>query len=275
MNENKVSRRRALVFTGLSLIGASLLGSEMIKEVEQQTRAKENKEKLGTAQGFINKLRDNIDSGKAIEPTIDNKPTYISGSEPINYQPDENNLPLEGMEDVDLSGISLGEGFGSDSIDWSVIPPYTLRIPSVNLSMPWVPKGRTYRYTNEDGFAVYDINVPVSFQAGWSIDSQPITGKNGTSFFFAHTNWADVYGSPAPMSAIKLVEVGAKVYTSDGSGNVVPWIVSRKGITNKDLLDNELNVLDSTGSKRLVLCTCNKNSAGVYSDNYWVEAFPA
>lgn len=277
MNENKVSRRKIFTLTGVAALGAILSFSEVSKEINHLNKIKENEEKLGSAKPSIDELRSKISdepNGVNISKAPEDIPVYSYSPAPINYEPDENNLPITGMKSIDLSGISLGNGYGSDSIDWNIMPSYTIRIPSVNLSMPWVPKTRTYRYTTEDGVQEYDINVPVSFQAGWSIDSQPITSSRGTSFFFAHTNWADVFDSPAPMSSIKLVSIGSKVYVSDGDGNITEWIVSRKGIISKGLLDSELNVLNKEGPKRLLICTCDKDSSGEYTNNYWVEAFP-
>lgn len=287
-NKAPVTRRRALnIAAGIAAI--SLTGvavNEGVKEYQAWEHNNAQDKSLGKALDMQPPKKWNtltgeengapLSSSKALE--LSAKASVDKDSAlPPNYTPNEHNLPSESdMSNVDLSGISSGAGYGSDSIDWGTIPRSTFRIPEVNLSIPVVEKGATLRYERPNATGgmdrKYDVDVPVSFQAGHLNTSAPITAPKGTSYFFAHTNWANEV--PAPFSSIKLAKKGMKVQTTDDAGNLVEWVITETGRTSQKDLDATLGIDDLETEKRLIATTCDKDSGGRFTVNAWIIAKP-
>lgn len=283
-----VPRRRALsILAGVGAIALTgVAANEGYKEYKAHEHNAAQDQTLGNALEVQPPSNWNTSDGTedgdivveqaAAEPTT--APTVVTDTPlPTNYTPNEHNLPTEAdMSTVDLTGISSGAGYGSETINWDSIPRSTFRIPQVNLSIPVVEKGYTLRWERKNSTGgtdrKYDVDVPVSFQAGHLTSSAPITAAQGTSYFFAHTNWANEV--PAPFSAIKLARPGMIVQTTDASGNLVEWVITETGRTAQKDLDAQLGVDDLTTPKRLLAATCDKDQNGEFTINSWIIAKP-
>lgn len=200
----------------------------------------------------------------------------------LNFTSDELGMPAGtegtqpgddlGLEDIDLSGVSQGGGYGPEGdYDWSNIGPTTVQIPQANLTIPWVPKG-----VRDVGSNQVAMNLPVSFQAGWLSSSAPVNGSSGSTVIAGHVNWAD--GSYAPMSNLYNARSGMGVYTSDASGHIQKWKVTGVDTVNQSELSTLFNLTDS-GERQLILITCeatvNPDGSITYNKNHIVTAVPA
>lgn len=188
----------------------------------------------------------------------------VTGETPENYVAGEDGLPTTGMDGVDLSGISRGGGLGPESPQWADMAPSSVSIPEANLAIPYVPKG----------VSGGQMELPVSFQAGWLNTSAPPVSKAGTSVIAGHVNWSD--GSWAPMSNLYNASPGMTVRTSDASGDVEVWKVTDVRSVPQDRLSELFSLDDTEGERKLLLVTCKSEDGGLtYGDNLVVTATPA
>lgn len=258
--------RRTFLTGSLVGIGAGSLiygGSELYSSMPPKSGS------LGTSSDSVN-----VGSGNIQPATVDNLSVDTNGKLPTNYIADQNAMP-EGWRDSAnrdwMNGISLGGGVGNPTIDWSVMPISTLRVPEIQLSIPIVEKTAIPR---NDGTGDTDVEVPVSFQCGWNNKTAPLSGSSGVSVLSGHYNWAN--GDLAPMSNLYWSKVGMSVFTSDFNGNLIEWVITKVGNPiNQSLLTQEYNTRDLNGEKRLLMLTCNyDNSTGGFTNNLPVEARP-
>lgn len=188
-----------------------------------------------------------------------------------NYQAGEDGLPVEGMDGVDLSHISRGGGFGPDQVDWNHIAPSSVSIPQASLLIPYVPKGVTAVAAN-----TVEMDLPVSFQAGWLNTSAPVAATAGTTVIAGHVNYVD--GSWAPMSNLFNVEPGMRVTTSTATGALSSWAVRETRDVDQAELSKLFQLNDTTGSRQLILITCqpttNANGVLEFTHNHVVVATP-
>lgn len=195
---------------------------------------------------------------------------------PINYESDENSLPIGWNQDTDfdqmMDGISYGDPLENNaSINWESMGPSTLRIPEIGLSIPVVPKGH-FQSASHPGFE--ELEMPVSFQAAVDTTTAPIASKEGKTLIAGHINWPD--GSMAPMSRTYLAKEGMIIYLTDENGNLTKWRVNGSSVVGQTQfwMDNEMNnSLD--GKRTLYLLTCNwSNLDGAYTNNMVLTAEP-
>lgn len=200
----------------------------------------------------------------------------------LNFTADDLGMPIgtddgapttgiDSLEDIDLSGISPGGGYGPEGYNWKTIGPSTLQVPQTNLTIPWVPKGT--RVVNAGEVA---MNLPVSFQAGWLSSSAPVDSTEGSTVIAAHVNWAD--GSYAPMSNLYGASPGMMAYTSNAAGEIQTWRITEVHSVAQSELSSVFN-LSSTGDRQLVMLTCeatiNADGSVTYNKNHVVTAVPA
>lgn len=200
---------------------------------------------------------------------------------PVAEQPQ---TPLPTTETVELAGSEYdkpenlpedttpGLGEQPKNIDWNSIKPLTLRISEVGFNANLQYVGDTYIPSR----GVSEINIPASYLIGVYSDSAPLSSKTGTTLLVGHVNWDN--GAAAPMSSIMAAKHGHHVYTTDESGALTEWTVTRiEPWVPQSELSNWWNVTDKTGSRKLIMATCHgsvTNGRWTYTHNFVVVAEP-
>lgn len=173
----------------------------------------------------------------------------ISKKSAKDYIADNQGLPLAGMENVNLSGISPGGGQGPQNHDWSKMNPSELAIPQANLIVPVVPRGLINTQDHRQ-----EMDLPVSFQAAWLTSASPVTASAGTTVIAGHVNWAD--GSWAPMSNLYNATPGMSVITTDSAGTPKEWTVEESKSVPQNELSRLFTLTETSGRRQLILITC-------------------
>ncbi|MDO5618499.1 class F sortase [Kocuria sp.] len=207
--------------------------------------------------------------GSATAPAAEH--ITATGTPAPDYSANADGLPNNGMEGVDLSGISPGGGQGPPEHDWATMNRSELAVPQANLIIPVVPRD----LVNLDGNSL-EMDLPVSFQAGWLTSSSPVSAQSGTTVVAGHVNWAD--GSWAPMSNLYNTTPGMTVLTSDDFGSVQEWTVTRSEGVPQTELSHLFTLTETSGPRQLILITCEAtvDSQGnlVFDKNHVVTASP-
>lgn len=195
----------------------------------------------------------------------------VAGQAAQDHQATDDGLPTEGMDGIDLSRISTGGGQGADNQDWSTMHPSELAIPAADLRIPMVPRG----LISLDA-TTQEMDLPVSFQAGWLTSSSSVSSTQGTTVVAGHVNWAD--GSWAPMSNLYNAQPGMTVLTTDPSGALQSWKVTSSSSVPQNELSHLFTLTDTQGPRELVLITCEAsidNQGNLSFDkNHVVTAVP-
>ncbi|MDO4254865.1 MAG: class F sortase [Kocuria sp.] len=173
----------------------------------------------------------------------------VSGDAAQDYSANSDGLPTGGLDGVDLDGISPGGGLGPEHHDWSTMNPSELAIPQAHLTIPVVPRG----LVSIDG-QTREMDLPVSFQAGWLTSSSPLTADTGATVIAGHVNWTD--GSWAPMSNLYNAAPGMSVLTTHDSGAIQEWVVTKSSSVPQSELSRLFTLTRDNGPRQLVLITC-------------------
>lgn len=214
---------------------------------------------------------ENLASPENAPEAVAGEDVEVSGDSAHDYSADTEGQPVSGMDGVDLSTISPGGGLAPEEHDWSTMRPSEVAIPEANLVIPFVPRGLISLDSSTQ-----EMDLPVSFQAGWLTSSSPLGTENGTTVMAGHVNWAD--GSWAPMSNLYNATPGMTVLTSDDGGTVQEWTVTHSNSVPQNELSQLFSLTDTKGPRKLVLITCEASVDDhgniVFDQNHVVTAVP-
>lgn len=195
----------------------------------------------------------------------------VSGTAAAAVTANDDGLPEDGMDAVDLTGISPGGGRAPEGHDWEAMRPSELAIPQANLVIPVV----TRNLVTTDG-ATTEMDLPVSYQAGWLASSAAVGAEQGTTVIAGHVNWAD--GSWAPMSNLYNATPGMTVLVTGEDGSLTSWRVTQSDTVPQTELSDLFALTDTTGPRQLILITCEAslNNQGdlLFDKNHVVTAIP-
>lgn len=271
--QTKASRRDILKFLGVTAAAGALGGGtgyffEQMNQAETNAQAR----KISTpSESQLAEIRQLNSESSDITPT----PTQPSPSE-ASETPKEYFAETSGdIDSIDHLPEDTTPGIGQQpkNLDKNTIAPMTIRIPEVGFNAGLQYTGGTDNPTT----GRTEINIPVTYRIGVYTDSAPLTSNEGTTLLVGHVNWAN--GAPAPMSAIVACKLGDTVYTTDLTGTMTTWKVTRiePQVPQVDL-SKWWNVTAKTGKRQLIMATCHgtyKNGAWTYTDNHVVVAEPA
>jgi hypothetical protein len=123
------------------------------------------------------------------------------------------------------------------------LPPDTLSIPGVDLTMGLVDEGQ-----DKSGYLV----VPESSKAARYTGAAPVCADKGSSLLAGHVNFPD--GSLAPMASLVRVSKGMPLYVSDKAGVTCRYkITSLESLAKTSLAD----IVDADGPPTLRVITCD------------------
>lgn len=271
--QTKASRRDILKFLGVTAAAGALGGGtgyffEQMNQAETNAQARKIS---APSESQVAEIRQLNSEGANTTPTPA-QPSPAEAAETPKAYFAETSGDIDSIDHLP-EDTTPGIGQQPKNLDKNTIAPMTIRIPGVGFNAGLQYTGGTDNPTT----GRTEINIPVTYRIGVYTDSAPLTSTEGTTLLVGHVNWAN--GVPAPMSAIVACKLGDTVYTTDLTGTMTIWKVTRiePQVPQVDL-SKWWNVTAKTGKRQLIMATCHgtyKNGAWTYTDNHVVVAEPA
>lgn len=271
--QTKASRRDILKFLGVTAAAGALGGGTgyFFEQMNQAETSAQARKISAPSESQVAEIRQLNSEGANTTPTP-TQPSPAEAAETPKAYFAETSGDIDSIDHLP-EDTTPGIGQQPKNLDKNTIAPMTIRIPEVGFNAGLQYTGGTDNPTT----GRTEINIPVTYRIGVYTDSAPLTSNEGTTLLVGHVNWAN--GAPAPMSAIVACKLGDTVYTTDLTGTITTWKVTRiePQVPQVDL-SKWWNVTAKTGKRQLIMATCHgtyKNGAWTYTDNHVVVAEPA
>ena len=199
----------------------------------------------------------------AIEDSLNDPPPTSTTSQPPGEQSQPRAL---GDQEIQLPAVPVRSGTFTEMPADEAAVPVALRVNSIGVDAPIVPKG-VDRRTGQ-------MAVPSNVRdvAWYRFGSRP--GENGSAVLAAHVDLASQ--GPGVFFDLRTIEPGATVEVEFSDGSVSLFRVEARTVYEKDKLPLE-TVFAKVGSPVLTLITCGggfSESSGAYDSNVVVYAVP-